>query len=128
MTTNAETSVLDMEIISGIRSLSSPDVEDDLLKELIVLFVDTTPPLLETLQNALVSKDFRVAQRVAHRLKGGSSNVGAIVMSKLCSDIEKLASAQSDIDFEPHCTRLEFEFQTAVSQLHAQVASPLSHN
>lgn len=122
MSAASPTAVLDLEIISSIRALSSPETGDDLLKELVTLFSETTPPLLQSLRNAVSAKEFKVMQRVSHRLKGGSSNVGAMSMSRLCAEIERHAFASDGIDYQLLLDRLDGEYSRALEHLNAEVA------
>ncbi|MCA2959076.1 MAG: Hpt domain-containing protein [Silvanigrellales bacterium] len=92
----APSGLLDLRLIESIRSLNS-EGRPDLLAELVVIFRETTPVLLDSLEVALQEKNARVVQRLAHRLKGGSGNVGAKHMSRLCSDLETLAREQPDL-------------------------------
>jgi len=85
---NALQGVIDMRLIEGIRSLNA-DGQPDLLAELVGILKDTTPAILDALESAVESGDERVTQRLAHRLKGGSGNVGARRMARLCSDFEQ---------------------------------------
>ena len=88
--------LLDHRLIESIRSLNS-EGRPDLLAELVGIFRETTPGLLDSLDEALQEQDSRVVQRLAHRLKGGSGNVGAKHMSRLCSDLETLAREQTQL-------------------------------
>lgn len=115
-----QSSVLDLEFISSIRSLDQPGEEGVFLKELIDMFTKITPPLIQGLVTAMHNEDFKAAQNIAHRLKGGSSNVGAVSLSGICSTIEKMAAKKSLVNHSDFSAKLEQEFTTAVHQLNEQ--------
>jgi HPt (histidine-containing phosphotransfer) domain-containing protein len=64
-----------------------PDIVDQLLE----LFLQSTPPLLEELRAA---DDPEVRRRAAHKLKGSCQNIGATFMATLCRSLE---TAEGDV-------------------------------
>jgi HPt (histidine-containing phosphotransfer) domain-containing protein len=90
MELNCSPAVIDMRLIDSIRSLNA-DGRPDLLAELVSIFKETSPGLLEALEESTAAGDQRALQRLAHRLKGGSGNVGARHMARLCAELENLA-------------------------------------
>jgi HPt (histidine-containing phosphotransfer) domain-containing protein len=77
-------------------------IDPDVIQELLDIMEDEFDVLLETylvdavlkfetLDSAIVSGDKEQLREAAHSLKGSSSNIGAIPLSGLCSNIETLA-------------------------------------
>jgi two-component system, sensor histidine kinase and response regulator len=64
-----------------------PDIVDQLLD----LFLQSTPPLLEELRTA---DDAETRRRAAHKLKGSCQNIGAVFMATLCRSLE---TAEGDV-------------------------------
>ena len=64
-----------------------PDIVDQLLE----LFLQSTPPLIEELRAA---DDAEVRRRAAHKLKGSCQNIGATFMATLCRTLE---TAEGDV-------------------------------
>jgi HPt (histidine-containing phosphotransfer) domain-containing protein len=81
------TAVLDENVLAGLRELEE-DGSDDLLAELIALFLEDAPCRLRDLGQALEKNDADAAMRVAHSLKGSAGNLGARGLAALCSNLE----------------------------------------
>ena len=67
----------------------------EIIDQLIELFVESTPPLLDELREAAGRGDGEDVRRTAHKLKGSCQNIGAGFMAKLAHDLEQ-AGAASD--------------------------------
>jgi HPt (histidine-containing phosphotransfer) domain-containing protein len=61
-----------------------PDIVDQLLD----LFLQSTPPLLDELRAAVAGSDQEELRRTAHKLKGSCQNIGATFMATLCRALE----------------------------------------
>jgi two-component system sensor histidine kinase/response regulator len=61
-----------------------PDIVDQLLE----LFLQSTPPLLDELRTAVEGDDQDERRRAAHKLKGSCQNIGATFMATLCRALE----------------------------------------
>ena len=55
----------------------------EIVDQLIELFVESTPPLLDELRAGAESGDGEAVRRAAHKLKGSCQNIGAGFMAKL---------------------------------------------
>jgi CheY-like chemotaxis protein/HPt (histidine-containing phosphotransfer) domain-containing protein len=60
----------------------------EIVEQLVDLFVDSTPPLLEDLRDALERGDAEAGRRAAHKLKGSCQNIGASRLAELAARIE----------------------------------------
>lgn len=98
--TNADTDTpapddtLDGETIAQLRSLDSSG-EDRILRKVAGIFIDTTPPQLQQLQNHVANGDFTAITLIAHSLKTGSANVAAVTLSKLFRTLEHAAREEN---------------------------------
>src|SRR5215210_1078759 len=70
------TDPLDRGVLAGLRELG----DQELLAELVGLFLEDMPPQLEALREAIEGGDASSVQRVAHTLKGSCGNMGAVRM------------------------------------------------
>jgi HPt (histidine-containing phosphotransfer) domain-containing protein len=71
----------------------------EVVPQLIELFVESTPPLIDDLRTGAANGDREAVRRAAHKLKGSCANIGAGFMAKLAANIERsAAAAPSDID------------------------------
>lgn len=81
--TAMETPPIDLEHLSGTFNQDHQIVE-----ELLALYLDTTPPLLERLKAAIELKDVAGA-KAAHELKGASAYIAAREMADLAREAEQ---------------------------------------
>jgi two-component system sensor histidine kinase/response regulator len=65
----------------------------EIVGQLIELFVESTPPLLEELRAGAEIGDAEAVRRAAHKLKGSCQNIGAGFMAKLADGLEHSAAA-----------------------------------
>jgi len=83
---------------------------DELVVELVELFVSNTPMLLTAMREALAHGDSDGLQQVAHTLKGSSSNLGAEPLTSLCVALEEHGQAGEMQEAVPLIDKLEQEF------------------
>ncbi|MGE5506505.1 MAG: response regulator [Actinomycetota bacterium] len=62
-------------------------------RELLVLFVDSTGPLVEDMRHTLNKGDFESLREAAHSAKGAGNSAGAYRFGRYCADMEKAAVA-----------------------------------
>lgn len=75
---------VDMSVIESLRDLG----DDELVLELVEIFMEDTPPRLEELAKAYIDGDAERIESVAHSLKSSCANLGAIRLSEICRDLE----------------------------------------
>jgi HPt (histidine-containing phosphotransfer) domain-containing protein len=71
------------------------DEGEDLLSELVEMFIGEVPGQLATLEEALAKGDAGVTRLIAHTLKGTGGNFGASRMQALASAIEEKGRSRS---------------------------------
>jgi two-component system sensor histidine kinase/response regulator len=76
------------ELIDEARMRTFRDDYPDIVDQLVDLFLESTPPLLEELRLAADDGDGDELRRAAHKLKGSCQNMGATTMAALCRAIE----------------------------------------
>jgi CheY-like chemotaxis protein len=86
-----EESPIDPAAMANLRELD--DGRDDLLREVIGLFLEETPPRLDTLAAAVGAGDTESLWRAAHALRSGAANLGATRVVRLCDMVEKRGRA-----------------------------------
>ncbi len=62
--------------------------DEELLSEVVDLFIEEVPDILSQLKEALENGDWDRAAKLAHTLKGSSSNVGAEEFASLALKLE----------------------------------------
>lgn len=79
--------ILNPLAIQALRDLS-PDGGDELLRELITIFLADTPKQLAGLEDAVSRQDPSEVIRAAHTIRGSSANFGASEFARLAHQIE----------------------------------------
>jgi HPt (histidine-containing phosphotransfer) domain-containing protein len=82
-------------VLEELRALGSPG--DDLLGEVIGVFLAEGPGGVRSIKEALASRDAGAVQRAAHRLKGSALGVGAGQLAALVAEVE-LAARAGDVE------------------------------
>jgi HPt (histidine-containing phosphotransfer) domain-containing protein len=71
--------------------LARVDGDEELLRELIDLFLEDCPRLLTAIREAIARQDRDLLKRAAHTLKGSVGNFGAKAVCELAQKLESLA-------------------------------------
>jgi two-component system, sensor histidine kinase and response regulator len=66
--------------------------DSEMVVEILTLFQEDSATRLHEIGRALAGGDRETVRRQAHALKGSALQVGALVMSRLCRDLEQNAS------------------------------------
>lgn len=110
---------LDLAVLSELRALSQPG--EDVLGEVLGLFLGQVPQQLESLRSALEARDRHASHQVAHRLKGSALAMGARQMAAACGLVEQ-AARDGDLGLAArYAATLDDEFQTAGVALEREV-------
>ncbi|HET8756801.1 MAG TPA: response regulator, partial [Solirubrobacteraceae bacterium] len=76
-------------LIDAARMRTFREDYPDIVEQLLQLFVDSTPELLDELRAAVDGGDGEERRRAAHKLKGSCQNIGATFMATLCLALER---------------------------------------
>jgi two-component system, sensor histidine kinase and response regulator len=76
------------ELIDEARMHAFRDQYPDVADRLVDLFLESAPPLLGELREAVDGNDRERVRRAAHKLKGSCQNIGATFMATLCRTLE----------------------------------------
>jgi CheY-like chemotaxis protein len=112
---------LDPAVLIELRQLQG-EGEPDIVQELAEAFQFETPPLLETLRQAIAEEQPEQLKRAAHNLKGSSNNLGARTMAALSAELETLAKNGTVDGAVELVTRLEQEYQRVCQALASEGA------
>jgi HPt (histidine-containing phosphotransfer) domain-containing protein len=88
-------------------ALSRVGGDEELLKEIAVLFLEDYPKSLIELHLAIEAGDARRVERTAHGLKGSVSNFGARPAVDAAMELETLGREQEMAEVEPVLRTLE---------------------
>jgi two-component system sensor histidine kinase/response regulator len=81
-----EPSAIDEKTIEMIASLAPPGSED-LLKNVIGLYLESSATLMAGINAAVKAKDAAALHRAAHTLKSSSANLGAVTFAGICKEL-----------------------------------------
>lgn len=76
---------IDSDLVEELRELMEGDFDT-----LLNTFISDSETKLTAIENAIAAENCDDLRRTSHSLKGSSSNLGAIYLSDLCFELEKL--------------------------------------
>jgi CheY-like chemotaxis protein/HPt (histidine-containing phosphotransfer) domain-containing protein len=91
----------------------------ELLEQLLELFAEGTPPLLEELETAAARGDADALARAAHKLKGSCQNMGATAMAEACRRLER-----GEADAPEEVARLDALYGPTLDELRRLTPAP----
>ena len=112
----------DPAVLEQLRAVGRP--EDDLVAELLSIFLEQLDDILAELAAAVEAGDDRRVLAAAHNLKGSSANLGATAFSEVAALIESAAETGSDpAAMAPLLARLREEEQRVRVAARAELGS-----
>ncbi len=96
-----------VEVLDEALLMSRVDNDPQLLRDLVDLFLEECPRLVDEIRVALDRKDAKTLQRGAHSLKGSTANLAAKMTSEAAFKLERLAQAGDLGDAESVLQELE---------------------
>lgn len=90
------------------------ECDSDVLQEVIGLFIDLSPSVIETIKKGMIDQDFECVRKSAHKLKGGAQNIGALDITETCLKIEASAQSKSIENLSTLVNELEEKFNYIV--------------
>jgi histidine phosphotransfer protein HptB len=114
--------VLDAACMAELRALD-PDGKAQLVKRVLATYQASLAKLVAQLQVARAEGAWDQVSRVAHTLKSSSASIGALALSSLCADIERLLRAG---DSNGALALIE-QFQAEVRRVDDAVGQTLKH-
>ena len=120
--------VLDAACMAELRALD-PDGKAQLVKRVLATYQVSLAKLVEQLRAARADGAWDQVSRVAHTLKSSSASIGALALSSLCADIERLLRAGDSNGALPLIDQFQAEVQRvdrAVGQMLQQLEAAAS--
>jgi len=112
---------LDPSKLDELAELADGDLE--FVADLLETYLDDAKPRVATLKDALASGDEDSAAALAHALKSGSANIGAIVAAGHFENIEEAGRAGSMASIHSTLETWETDFKETVSAIEAWLAA-----
>jgi signal transduction histidine kinase/DNA-binding response OmpR family regulator len=114
---------IDVDIQSRIKELER-ETDRSFVKELIAIYLDEAPANIQNLKNAFRTKEKKEIEQYAHKLKGGSMNLGAGKLSHLFENVEEFARNNVTAIPETLIAEIDQEFDRTITVLRSYVAAP----
>ncbi len=118
--------VLDAACMAELRALD-PDGKAQLVKRVLATYQASLAKLVHQLRLARTEGAWDQVSRVAHTLKSSSASIGALGLSAVCADIERLLRAGESAAVLPLLDRFGDEVakvEIAVSDTLGQLEAP----
>jgi HPt (histidine-containing phosphotransfer) domain-containing protein len=90
---------------------------EQFLTELIEIYLEESPTLLQALNTAIVQSDATAIKQAAHTLKSSSASLGAIRFSQLCQELEMMGSDGATAQVRELLVDIESEYERVKSTL-----------
>ena len=116
-----EDGAIDPLIFNGLRELAGEEAPD-FLQTLVGHFLKDVPESLGQMREALIKGDLQELARLAHRLKGSASNLGALGMAQLCERVRAAGKATDLERVNAPLMELEQEFERVRAELAREAA------
>jgi CheY-like chemotaxis protein len=97
------------DILDEALLMSRVDGDAELLNDLVDLFLEDYPHLLEGIRAAIGKEDAKAVERAAHGMKGSTSNLAARMASEAATKLERLAREGGLVGAEDLLRELECE-------------------
>jgi HPt (histidine-containing phosphotransfer) domain-containing protein len=97
------------KILARLREIAG-DEDDAFINDLMQTFIDEATTIIDSLQKAVAATDSAHVKKLAHRLKGMSSNVGSTAIANICRQMEGVAANLASQEAARLMALLEAEF------------------
>lgn len=111
---------VDIATIDAIRTLETSE-NRHIFSDIVDTYIASAAELLDRLAPAAERGDAREMAAVAHLLKTSSANVGAIILSDVCRELEKRTREGDLSGTSGLCNRVSAEFDAVRQLLEAEV-------
>jgi len=107
---------IDDEVLDALRRLQR-DGRPDIVQQVVELFLKGATGLLTDLDKGAAAGDASVLYRASHALKSASANVGAVVLSTHCDELERLTKSGAVTDAARLVTAIREDYRTVEARL-----------
>lgn len=84
----------EVQILDRALALSRVDGDEDLLREIAVLFLDDYPNLEANIREAVALRDAKALERASHTLKGSVANFAADAVFRAAFNLEMMGRSR----------------------------------
>ena len=94
-----------------------------MLSRIIKIYLESSPKLLQALRDAIAQDEAGAAEAIrqaAHSLKSSSANLGAVVLSDLCKELEQMGRDNRTTDASAVLSEIEKVYPLVCRRLAAE--------
>jgi CheY-like chemotaxis protein/HPt (histidine-containing phosphotransfer) domain-containing protein len=106
----SDSTVLDAQALERLRELD-PTGENRLMERVVKAFESSVMRLMPQLQDALDANELGGIRHVSHTLKSSSASIGAMKLSRMCSDVESRARHEQTEGMADRIAQLQAEVE-----------------
>lgn len=110
--------LIDIDTLNELHEIMGDD-----FGELVGVFISDSQTQIENLKSAISSSNAEDVRRIAHTLKGSSSNLGLGVLSESCQVLEHKAAEGSLVEANEHLEIITSNYEAAKKALEENFAS-----
>jgi two-component system, sensor histidine kinase and response regulator len=110
-----DTEYLDLNVLEKISKLDNGS--NEFLKKIVDLYLRETPFLISQMHQGIQEKNSEKISQAAHSLKSTSANMGAVIISNICQDLESKSQLKMIDEVAPLIDRIENEYVMVVKVL-----------
>jgi len=107
---------IDGQALASLRQLQR-EGRPDIVQQVIQLFFKGAAGLLKNLEDGAATGDHELLSRASHALKSASANIGAVVLSSRCKELERLAKSGLVPDAVQIVTAIRDDYRAAEANL-----------
>ncbi len=115
-----EIKILNLEVLQRLKDIS-PENGDDFLREVINMFLQQAPGIVEEMERFCKEKRFLDMSNSAHKLKGSSLNIGAVALGDACRIIELNGREGKSVECEAMLAKLQSVLDITVLELRKRI-------
>ena len=113
-------SPIDRTVLDTLKELQI-EGQPDIIKKIIDAYLRSSEPLVANLRKAVIKDDFEVVHDSAHSLKSSSANVGAVILSEVCKELEMNCRETKYNNAADLVSTIEIEFLRVKDTLNREV-------
>jgi len=113
-------SPIDRTVLNTLKELQI-EGQPDIIKKIIDAYLRSSEPLVANLRKAVIKDDFEVVHDSAHSLKSSSANVGAVILSEVCKELEMNCKETKYNNAADLVSTIEIEFVRVKDTLNREV-------
>ncbi|HIK04801.1 MAG TPA: response regulator [Trichormus sp. M33_DOE_039] len=109
-------SVIDLKTMEYLRQMGGSEA-DKMIAEIIQIYLDDTPATIQTIREAIASRERDKLRKAAHALRSPSVSIGALNLGKVCATLEDAANKQTLEQLSNLVDQLESEYNNVIHAL-----------